>query len=514
MSARLVTSRLSLWYRPLHQASSPLALLWSRSDFISSKFTRKFSCSQAQVCADIKDEVKKSFVSLLGEANVSTSEAVREHHGKDESFHPCCPPDLVVWPSNKDEVSEVAKICYMDGIPMIPYGAGSGFEGGVGAMKGGVCIDLNKMNKVVEVNDEDFDCTVEPGVSRKFLNEYLRDTGLWFPVDPGADASVCGMVATSASGTNAVRYGTMRENVMNLEVVLADGTIIYTGGEKKRARKSSCGYNLTNLFVGSEGTLGIITRATVKLYGIPEATASGVCSFPSVREAVDTTVQILQCGIPVARMEFLDEAAIDACNKYSNTDYPVTPTLFFEFHGTDRSVEEQANYAEEVVSSNNGSDFRWATELEERTKLWKARHNMWYASLALRPGARGYSTDACVPISKLPDIIIQTKEDFKASGLPVGPILGHVGDGNFHMFIAVDPDNAEEIKKVEELSYNLGRRAIAAGGTCTGEHGIGRGKLRLMEEEIGPGGVEVMKQIKRALDPKNLMNPGIGFRDI
>ncbi|KAK3755410.1 hypothetical protein QZH41_016616, partial [Actinostola sp. cb2023] len=453
------------------------------------------------------NKLKNTFQSILGEDNVSSALAVREQHGRDESYHKCRPADLVVFPANKEEVSEIAKLCYDNEIPMVPYGTGTGLEGGIVALKGGVCIDLSRIDKILQVNEEDFDVTIEPGVTRETLNAFIRNTGLWFPIDPGANASICGMCATSASGTNAVRYGTMRENVRNLEVVLSDGTIIDTAGAGRRTRKTSAGYNLTNLFTGSEGTLGIITKATVKLHGIPEATISGVCSFPDVKSAVDTSVEILQAGIPVAKLEFLDDVQVDACNRFSGLDYPLQPALFLEFVGSENSVEEQALVAGEIISGNGGSDFQWAKEAEERNKLWKARHNAWYADVALRPDCRGVATDVCVPISRLSEIIVETKKDIIASDL-IAPIVGHVGDGNFHCFIIIDDTKEEELKKAKEFSERLARRALSMGGTCTGEHGIGNGKLKLLEEEIGPTGIEVMKSIKRTLDPKNLMNPG------
>ncbi|XP_035980755.1 probable D-lactate dehydrogenase, mitochondrial isoform X2 [Fundulus heteroclitus] len=334
------------------------------------------------------DRVLSAFRSICGEDGVSLGEAVREQHGKDESVHRCRPPDVVVFPHCVEEVSALAKVCHDNNLPIIPFGTGTGLEGGVGAVKGGVCFSLRNMEQILDLHPEDFDVTVEPGVTRKALNSHLRDTGLWFPVDPGADASLCGMAATSASGTNAVRYGTMRENVMNLEVVLSDGTVIHTAGKGRRPRKTSAGYNLTNLFVGSEGTLGIITKTTLRLYGIPEAMVSAVCSFPSVQAAVDSTVQILQAGIPIARIEFLDDVMIDACNKFSSLSYPVAPTLFLEFHGSERSLEEQVTMAEEITQSNEGSDFQWARDTETRNRLWKARHDAWYAAQALRPGSK------------------------------------------------------------------------------------------------------------------------------
>ncbi|XP_043937156.1 probable D-lactate dehydrogenase, mitochondrial isoform X2 [Protopterus annectens] len=419
----------------------------------------------------------------------------------------CKPPDVVVWPQNVEHVSQMAQLCYGNDIPIIPFGAGTGLEGGVGAPKGGVCFDLMKMDKILNLNGEDFDVTVEAGVTRKALNNYLRDTGLWFPVDPGADASLCGMAATSASGTNAVRYGTMRENVINLEVVLADGRVLQTAGKDRRTRKTSAGYNLTNLFVGSEGTLGIITKTTLRLYSIPETMVSAVCSFPSVQAAVDSTVQILQSGIPIARIEFLDDVMMNACNRFSKLEYPVSPTLFLEFHGTRSSLDEQVSVTEEITKGNGGSEYTWAMDPETRNKLWRARHESWYAALALRPGSMAYCTDVCVPVSRLPEVVLETKEDLNRSRL-IGPIAGHVGDGNFHCMVLVNPNDPDEQQRVKEFCYRLGRRALAMDGTCTGEHGIGLGKRALLLEEFGSIGIDVMKQIKLTLDPKNIMNPG------
>ncbi|XP_070686237.1 probable D-lactate dehydrogenase, mitochondrial [Pempheris klunzingeri] len=453
------------------------------------------------------DSVLSAFRSICSEDGVSLGETVREQHGKDESVHRCCPPDVVVFPRCVEEVSALAKVCHTHHLPIIPFGTGTGLEGGVGAVKGGVCVSLRNMDQVLDLHQEDFDVTVEPGVTRKALNSYLRDTGLWFPVDPGADASLCGMAATSASGTNAVRYGTMRENVLNLEVVLADGTIVHTAGKGRRPRKTSAGYNLTNLFVGSEGTLGIITKTTLRLYGIPESMVSAVCSFPSEQAAVDSTVQILQAGVPIARIEFLDDVMIDACNRFSSLSYPVTPTLFLEFHGSERSLEEQVSTAEDITQSNGGSDFQWAKDAETRNRLWKARHDAWYAALALRPGCRAYATDVCVPLSRLPEIIVETKEDLMENRL-TGPIAGHVGDGNFHCLMVVDPSDPEELHRVHLFTDRLARRALAMDGTCTGEHGVGLGKRALLCEEMGPTAIQVMQGLKDALDPKNLMNPG------
>ncbi|XP_075704157.1 putative D-lactate dehydrogenase, mitochondrial [Rhinoderma darwinii] len=434
--------------------------IWSR---------RRSSSVTAQLVDDLR--------AVAGDGNVSTGLVVREQHGRDESMHRgTLPAQSPLW-----LISNV--------------------------LQGGVCFDLSQMDRILNLNPDDFYVTVEPGVTRKTLNVYLRDSGLWFPVDPGADASLCGMAATSASGTNAVRYGTMRDNVINLEVVLPDGRVLNTAGKERSFRKTSAGYNLTSLFVGSEGTLGIITKATLRLYGVPEATLSAVCSFPSVQAAVDSTVHILQCGISIARIEFLDEVMIDACNKFNGLSYPALPTLFLEFHGTEAGVKEQVQRTEEITQVNGGSDFTWARVQEERNKLWAARHDAWYAALALRPGCRGYATDVCVPISKLPQIIVDTKEDLMTSHL-TGPIAGHVGDGNFHCILVLDPNNEEEVKEVKEFTDRLARRALALNGTCTGEHGIGIGKRMLLREEIGDVGIRTMRQIKETLDPNNLMNPG------
>ncbi|XP_027474832.1 probable D-lactate dehydrogenase, mitochondrial isoform X2 [Zalophus californianus] len=405
-------------------------------------------------------ELSKGFVEALkavvGSPHVSTAAADREQHGHDESMHRCQPPGAVVWPQNVEQVSRLAALCYSQGVPIIPFGTGTGLEGGVCAVQGGVCINLTHMDRILKLDPEDFCVVVEPGVTRKTLNTYLRDSGLWFPVDPGADASLCGMVATAASGTNAVRYGTMRDNVLNLEVVLPGGRLLHTAGAGRHFRKSAAGYNLTGLFVGSEGTLGLITAATLRLHPAPEATVAATCAFPSVQAAVDTTVHILQAALPLARIEFLDEVMMDACNRHSRLTCSVAPTLFLEFHGSERALAEQIERAEEISQHNGGSHFFWAKEAEERSRLWAARHNAWYAALALRPGCKGYSTDVCVPISRLPEILVQTKEDLKASGL-TGAIVGHVGDGNFHCILLVDPEDAEELRRVKAFGEHLGR---------------------------------------------------------
>ena len=434
---------------------------------------------------------------------LSTSAAVCQQHGKDESYHPPAPPDAVAFAESTEEVAEIVRICADHQIPVIAFGTGTGLEGHVAALRGGVCIDLSRMDQIIEVNQDDLDCRVQAGVTRKTLNEYLRDTGLFFPVDPGADASLGGMTATRASGTNAVRYGTMRENVLGLTVVLADGRVIRTGG---RARKSAAGYDLTRLFVGSEGTLGVVTEIQLKLYGIPEAMAAAVCSFPTLEAAVNTVVQTIQMGIPVARIEFLDEVQMDAVNRYSKLDYPVQPTLFFEFHGSESGVSEQAERVGEIAREFDGGDFEWAMRPEDRKRLWQARHDAYYAAIALRPGCKGWPTDVCVPISRLAECILETRKDIDGSGL-ITPIVGHAGDGNFHLVFLVDPENEEEMKAATRVNERMVIRALEMGGTCTGEHGIGYGKIEFLKTEHGEG-VSVMRQIKQALDPDDLMNPG------
>ncbi|MDJ0946048.1 MAG: FAD-linked oxidase C-terminal domain-containing protein [Kiloniellales bacterium] len=450
----------------------------------------------------VKDPAIEALQALLGE-RLSTSAAVREHHGKDVSYHAAYPPEAVAFAQSTEEVAEIVKVCAAHGKPVIAYGTGTSLEGHVAALRGGVCIDLSAMNEVLEVNAEDLDCRVQACVTRKQLNEHLRDTGLFFPIDPGADASLGGMAATRASGTNAVRYGTMRENVLGLTVVLADGRIIRTGG---RARKSAAGYDLTRIFVGSEGTLGVITEVQLRLYGIPEATSAAVCAFEDLEGAVNTVILTIQSGIPVARIELLDEVQMEACSRYSELDLPAKPTLFFEFHGSTAGVREQAEQVGEIAAEFGGGDFRWATRQEERSKLWQARHDAYYAALALRPGAQGWATDACVPISRLAECLLETRADIDASGL-IAPIVGHVGDGNFHLVFLIDPDDADEMSRAKEVNDRMIMRTLALGGTCTGEHGIGYGKLGFLQAEHGEA-VAVMRAVKQALDPENLMNPG------
>jgi D-lactate dehydrogenase (cytochrome) len=439
---------------------------------------------------------------LLGD-RLSTAAAIRDRHGRDESYHAAHAPDAVAFPHSTEEVAAIVTACARDGVPVIPFGVGTSLEGHVAALKGGICIDLSQMNHVLEVNAEDLDVRVEAGVTRKQLNAHLRDTGLFFPIDPGADATLGGMAATRASGTNAVRYGTMRENVLGLTVVLADGRVIRTGG---RARKSAAGYDLTRLMVGSEGTLGVITEVALRLYGIPEAIAAAVASFPTIEGAVDTVIQTIQHGVPIARIELLDDVQMDAVNRYAKLDYPVRPTLFFEFHGSEGGVAEQSGAVQAIARENGGGGFRWTARPEERTQLWQARHDAFYAALALRPGAGGWPTDVCVPISRLAECLVETKRDIVASGL-LAPIVGHVGDGNFHLTFVIDPEDKAEMARAAALNERMVKRALALGGTCTGEHGVGYGKIDLMAEEHGEA-VSVMRLVKRALDPQGIMNPG------
>ncbi|XP_068812515.1 probable D-lactate dehydrogenase, mitochondrial isoform X2 [Struthio camelus] len=464
---------------------------------------RRGCCAKRPLPADFVEALR----AVAGAPHVSTAAAVREQHGRDESVHSCAPPDAVVWPRDVAQVQELAALCYRCDVPMVPFGTGTGLEGGVTAVQGGVCFDLSRMDRISELRVEDFTVAVEPGVTRKALNSYLRASGLWFPVDPGADASLCGMAATGASGTNAVRYGTMRPNVVNLRVVLPDGRLLHTAGPGRHFRKSAAGYDLTSLFVGSEGTLGFLTRATLRLHPVPEAVVAAVSAFPSVRAAVDCTVSVLQAAVPVARIEFLDEVMVGACSRYSGVELPAAPTLFLELHGSQHSLAEQVRQTEELARLHGGSDFAWAQEAEERNRLWAARHNAWYAALALRPGCKGYSTDVCVPISRLPDIVVETKRDLEESGL-TGPLVGHVGDGNFHCILIFDPEDPDETRRVKDFTDRLGRRALALDGTCTGEHGVGLGKRALLREEVGEEALATMRHIKAALDPKNLMNPG------
>ncbi|MDP3255837.1 MAG: FAD-linked oxidase C-terminal domain-containing protein [Bosea sp. (in: a-proteobacteria)] len=433
-----------------------------------------------------------------------TSLAVRQQHGHTLTWIPNQPPDAVVYAQDTQEVSEIVTLCARHGVPVIAFGTGTSLEGHVNAPYGGVCIDLSQMKRIVAVHAEDLDCVVEAGVTRKELNEHLRDMGLMFPIDPGADASIGGMAATRASGTNAVRYGTMKDNVLALTAVMADGSIVKTS---TRARKTSAGYDLTRLLVGSEGTLGIITEITLKLHGIPEAIAAGVCPFPSIKAACDTAIMTIQTGIPVARIELLDEVMIKGFNLHSKLGLPETPMLFVEFHGTEAWVKEQSERFGEIATEFGGGPFDWATKAEDRTRLWEARHNGYWAGRALRPGADTLATDVCVPISQLADCVEETKRDIEATGL-IAPIAGHVGDGNFHTQPLLDLADPDEVARVQGFLDRLVKRALAMGGTCTGEHGVGQKKIKYLEGEHGAPALEVMRTLKRALDPRNILNPG------
>ena len=434
---------------------------------------------------------------------LSTSEAVRSHHCHTTTRIPQQWPDAVVFPENTQEVSEAVRICYENDCPVIAFGIGSSLEGHVNAPHGGVCIDMNSLDQILEVNNEDLDVVIQPGVTREALNEYLRDTGLFFPIDPGANASLGGMAATRASGTNAVRYGTMKDNILSLEAVLPDGKIIRTGS---RAKKSSAGYDLTRLLVGSEGTLGIITEITLKLYGIPEVIAGGTCSFPSIENACNAVINVIQYGIPVARIELLDEVQVRACNQYSGLDLPETPLLLLEFHGSEASVNEQAEMFASIAEEYTDFEFKWTSDEAARKKLWKARHDAYYASLAYAPGKVGVSTDVCVPISRLAECVEETRKDIAECGI-ISSIVGHVGDGNFHCMPMCDPEDTEMRAVIDGFISRLSERAIAMGGTCTGEHGIGQGKQNYIRKEHGDA-VDVMMMIKSTIDPKGIMNPG------
>ncbi len=433
-----------------------------------------------------------------------TSQAVREQHGNTTTWVANEPPDAVVFPQATADVQEIVRICAAHRVPVIPFGTGTSLEGHVNAPLGGVSIDFRDMNRVLTVHAEDLDCVVEPGVTRKALNEHLRDQGLFFPIDPGADASLGGMAATRCSGTNAVRYGTMKDNVLSLKVVLANGELMTTA---RRARKSSAGYDLTRLIVGSEGTLGVITELTLRLSGIPEAIAAGVCPFPSVEACCEATILTIQSGIPIARIELLDALQVKACNAYSKLALPETPMLFLEFHGSDASVAEQSQRFGEIAAELGGGPFEWATRPEDRSKLWQARHDAYWAGRALRPGSAAVATDVCVPISKLAQCVIETQRDIADSRL-VAPILGHVGDGNFHLTLLVDLADAGEVARAKALSERLVARALAMDGTSTGEHGVGQGKMAYLPAEHGEAALDAMRAIKRALDPDGIMNPG------
>lgn len=438
---------------------------------------------------------------LVGD-RITTSRGIREEHGRDITHHRSMPPDAVVFPLDTAETARIVSICARHRVPVIAYGTGTSLEGHISAPLGGISVDMSRMDAVLRVSAADMDVVVQPGVTRLALNRYVRDTGLFFPIDPGADASIGGMAATRASGTNAVRYGTMRDNVMALEVVLPDGTIIRTG---TRARKSSAGYDLTRLFVGSEGTLGIITELTIRLHGIPEKIAAASCPFTTLAGAVDTVIAILQLGIPIARIELMDDVQIAAVNAYFGMDLPVLNTLWMEFHGSERAVDEQVELVEEIARGHGAGAFLWTKDQEDRTRLWKARHEAVWANKSRCPGYAMLPTDVCVPISRLTECIAETKDDIARSGL-FAPLLGHVGDGNFHLTIFYDPDEETQRSRAFELSDSLVKRAIAMGGTCTGEHGIGRGKIDYLRQEHGPA-VDLMRRIKQVIDPTGILNP-------
>ncbi|WP_298232268.1 FAD-linked oxidase C-terminal domain-containing protein [uncultured Azohydromonas sp.] len=437
-------------------------------------------------------------------ARCSTAQAVREQHGSDESTFTVPPPAAVVFAQSSAEVAEVVDLCSQYEVPLIPYGAGSSLEGHLLAVQGGISLDLSRMDQVLSIDADDLTVTVQPGITRKRLNDELKSTGLFFPIDPGADASIGGMCATRASGTNAVRYGTMRENVLALEVVTADGKIVRTG---TRARKSSAGYDLTRLMVGSEGTLGVITEITLRLYPLPEAVSAAVCSFPSIEAAVRTVIQTIQLGVPIARVELIDGNTVRMVNAHSKLSLREEPMLLMEFHGSPAGVKEQAETVQEIAAEFGGQAFEWASTPEERTRLWTARHNAYFAAIQSRPGCRVMSTDTCVPISRLADCLLDSVAEVDASGLPYF-LVGHVGDGNFHFGYLIDANSAEERALAEDLNHKLVHRALQLDGTCSGEHGVGLHKMGFLVEEAGAGAVELMRTIKRALDPKNILNPG------
>lgn len=449
------------------------------------------------------ERVKSALAARFGN-KLSTAEAVRRQHANSTTWLPVEAPDAVVYAASTEDVQAIIGICAEHRMPVIPFGTGTSLEGHVNAPLGGVSIDLSEMNRVLAVHAEDLDCVIEPGVTRKRLNEHLRDQGLFFPIDPGADASLGGMASTRASGTNAVRYGTMKDNVLALKAVLANGEVLTTA---RRAKKTSAGYDLTRLFVGSEGTLGVITELTLKLAGIPEAISAGVCAFPSVDAACKTTIATIQSGIPVARIELLDALQVKACNAYSKLNLKETPTLFVEFHGSDASVAEQAGRFGEIAAEFGGGPFDWATKAEDRTKLWQARHDAYWAVVNMRKGCQAFATDVCVPISKLAECVAATQEDIRKFNL-VAPIVGHVGDGNFHVSVLLDMNDAGEVERAQTFNARLIERSLSMDGTCTGEHGVGEGKMKYLEAEHGKTGLDVMRSLKKALDPDNIMNPG------
>jgi D-lactate dehydrogenase (cytochrome) len=455
------------------------------------------------------EQVIASIRSFLGE-RLSTAQAMREQHSRGEDTTPPTLPDAVAFVQTTDEISRIMALCHQHGVPVVPFGAGTSLEGHVNPVRGGISLDLSQMTAVLELNAEDMDCLIEPGVTRQALNDFLRAEGLFFPVDPGSHCTIGGMCATRASGTNAVRYGTIRENVLGLEVVLADGRVIQTGG---RTRKAANGYDLTRLFIGSEGTLGVITKIRLRLHGIPEAISAAVCQFPNLASAVEAVSTVMQSGIPVARIELLDEDQMEACIRYSKLEgFAATTTLFLEFHGSPASVVEQAEAVQAVAQDFGATSFEAATDPEARNRLWKARHDAYWAAIALKPGHRGITTDVCVPISRLTEAVVKAKETAKASG-QTSCIVGHVGDGNFHCLILFPENDQAALEKAWALDREIVAQGLALGGTCSGEHGIGLGKREFLEQEHGDGALSVMRALKATLDPKGIMNPGKMFRN-
>ena len=454
----------------------------------------------------VQRPIPEAFLQALAQrfgAQCSTALAVREQHGRDEGAIQAPPPAAVVFAESTQDVQDALKLADQHAVPVIPYGAGSSLEGHLLAVEGGISLDLNRMNRILSVNTEDLTVTVQPGITRKQLNDAIKDTGFFFPIDPGADASIGGMAATRASGTNAVRYGTMRENVLALEVVTASGDIIRTG---TRAKKSSAGYDLTRLIVGSEGTLGVATEITVRLYPLPEAVSAAICSFPSIEAAVRTVIQTIQMGVPIARVELVDVNSVRMVNAYSKLTLREEPMLLMEFHGSPTGVKEQAEMVQDIAAEFGGNAFEWAERPEDRTRLFTARHNAYFAAVSSRPGCRCITTDACVPISRLADALLDSVREADDSGIPYF-LVGHVGDGNFHFGYLIDPANEDERTRAEQLNHQLVSRSIALGGTCTGEHGVGIHKMDFLREEAGDGAVQMMRAIKQALDPKNILNP-------
>jgi D-lactate dehydrogenase (cytochrome) len=455
------------------------------------------------------EQVIASIRGFLGE-RLSTAQAMREQHSRGEDTTPPTLPDAVAFVQTTDEVSRIMVLCHQHGVPVVPFGAGTSLEGHVNPVRGGISLDLSQMTAVLELNTEDMDCLIEPGVTRQALNDFLRAEGLFFPVDPGSHCTIGGMCATRASGTNAVRYGTIRENVLGLEVVLADGRVIQTGG---RTRKAANGYDLTRLFIGSEGTLGVITKIRLRLHGIPEGISAAVCQFPTLAAAVEAVSTVMQSGIPVSRIELLDEDQMEACIRYSKLEgFEATTTLFLEFHGSPASVVEQAEAVEAVARDFGASNFEYATDPETRNRLWKARHDAYWAAIALKPGHRGITTDVCVPISRLTEAVVKAKETAKASG-QTSCIVGHVGDGNFHCLILFPDNDQAALEKAWALDREIVAQGLALGGTCSGEHGIGLGKREFLEQEHGDGALSVMRALKTTLDPKGILNPGKMFRN-